>query len=135
VLHHSDELGVRVVVVAFAPLESLVHYQARQRLGSLLVLSDPGRRAYRAFDLGRASILQVWLDPRVWARYLQLVLRGRRPKRAHEDTLQLAGDALIDSDGRVAWIYRSRGPEDRPSIAEIRSALRDLRASREAEHA
>jgi hypothetical protein len=118
-----------VVVIAFAPAESLVGYQHRQRLDHLLVLSDPDRRAYDAFGLGRGSLLRVWLGPRVWLRYpqLQLVLRGRRVEVAHEDTLQLGGDALSDSKGRIARIYRSRGPEDRPSIARIQKARSESR--------
>ena len=127
-LHQIDELEVRLVIVAFAPAESLLGYQRRQRLDDLLVLADPDRRAYAAFGLGRGSVLRVWLDPPVWLRYLQLLARGRRPEAAHEDTLQLGGDALVDSAGRIAWIYRSRGPEDRPSVAEIHAALRDMRA-------
>lgn len=129
-LHHIDELGVRVVVIAFAPPQSLVGYQHRQKLDHLLVLSDPDRRVYDAFGLGRGSLLRVWLDPRVWLRYLQLLLRGRWTGGSvvpREDTLQLGGDALIDAHGRIAWIYRSRGPEDRPTVAEIRSQLRDVR--------
>jgi hypothetical protein len=127
VLHHVDQLEIRVVVVAFAPPESLAGYQHRQRLDHLLVLSDPDRRAYRAFGFGRGTVLRVWLDRRVWVRYAQLLLRGRRPERAHEDTLQLGGDVLLDADGRIAWIFRSRGPEDRPSVAYIQAALNDLR--------
>ena len=124
-LHQIDELGVRIAIIAFASAESLASYQHRQRLDHLLVLSDPHRQAYQAFGLGRGTVLRVWLDPRVWARYLQLLLRGRRPRRAQEkeDTLQLGGDVLIDSHGRIAWIYRSRGPEDRPSVADIRAAI------------
>ncbi len=127
-LNHIDRLGVRVVVVAFAAPESLAGYQQRQRLDHVQVLSDPDRLAYQAFGFGRGTLLRVWLDPRVWARYAQLVLRGRRPEPAHEDTLQLGGDALVSADGQIAWIYRSRGPEDRPSLARIQAALTDLRA-------
>ena len=127
-LHHARELAVRVVIVAFAEPQSLAAYQHRQRLDHLLVLADRDRRAYQAFGFGRGGVLRVWLDPRVWARYLQLMIRGRRPEVAHEDTLQLGGDVLVDSHGRIAWIYRSRGPEDRPSVADIRAALSDRRA-------
>ncbi|MGI9185142.1 MAG: AhpC/TSA family protein [Solirubrobacteraceae bacterium] len=127
-LNHIDQLRVRVVVVAFASRESLAGYQHRQGLDQIQVLTDPDRRAYQAFGLGRGTLLRVWLDPRVWARYVQLILRGHRPEPAHEDTLQLGGDALIGADGRLAWIYRSRGPEDRPSLARIQAALTDLRA-------
>jgi hypothetical protein len=116
-------------VAAFAPPESLAGYQHRQRLDRLLVLSDPNRLAYRAFGFGRGTVLRVWLDPRVWLRYLQLVLRGRRPEAAREDTLQLGGDVLIDANGRIGWIYRSRGPEDRPSIAELEAGLTGLGSS------
>ena len=87
-LHQIDELGIRVVVVAFARAESLVGYQHRHRLDHVLVLSDPDRRAYEAFGLGRGSLRRVWLDPRVWLRYLQLILRGRRPEAAPEDPRQ-----------------------------------------------
>ncbi len=127
-LNDIDQLGVRVVVVAFAARESLAGYQHRQGLDHIQVLSDPDRRAYQAFGFRRGTLLRVWLHPRVWARYAQLVLRGRRPEPAHEDTLQLGGDALISADGRIAWIYRSRGPEDRPSLARIQAPLADLRA-------
>jgi len=113
---------VRVVVIAFAPRESLQGYQQRQHLEHLLVLADPERRAYHAFGLGRGSVARVWLDPRVWIRYVRLILADGRPEAAHEDTLQLGGDALTDTNGRITWIYRSRGPEDRPTIDQIAAA-------------
>ncbi len=122
-LDEADQLRVRIVVVAFGPRESLAHYQHRQRLDQIQVLSDPDRLVYQAFGLGRGTLLRVWFDPRVWVRYAQLVRRGRPPEPAHEDTLQLGGDALVSADGRIAWIYRSRGPEDRPSLARIQAAL------------
>jgi hypothetical protein len=130
VLEHIDELGVRVAVIAFAAPASLAAYQRRLGLDHVLVLSDPELVAYHAFGFGRGSVHRVWLDPRVWRRYVQLIRTGRRPERAHEDTLQLGGDVLVDAGGRVRWIYASRGPEDRPSVAEVRAAL----AGRESPH-
>jgi hypothetical protein len=87
------------------------------------MLSDPEPLTYRALGFERGSVARLWLDPRVWWRYAQLLLRGRRPGRAHEDTLQLGGDALIDAEGRIRWIYASKGPEDRPGVARIRQAI------------
>jgi peroxiredoxin len=122
VLGHKNELGLRVVVVAFAPADSLAGYQQRLGLEDVLILSDPGRRAYGAFGFGRGSFARIWLDPRVWWRYLSLIRRGRRPERVQEDTLQLGGDVLIDASGRIRWVYASRGPDDRPSLAAIQAA-------------
>lgn len=92
------------------------------------VYGDPARASYRAFGLGRASRARVWLDPRVWARYASLIARGRRPKgpQGDEDTLQLGGDAILDADGRLRWIHRSRGPDDRPSVDEIVAVTRKV---------
>lgn len=127
-LGEREALGARVVVVAFAPPEPLAHYQHGLGLGELLVLSDPDRAAYAAFGFERGTFRRVWLDPRVWLRYGSLVARGRRPRPAQEDPLQLGGDVLADAAGRVSWIHRSAGPEDRPSLAAVRAAITALDA-------
>lgn len=122
-LDHRETLRVRVVVVAFAEPDALRRYQDGLGLGGVLVLADPQRSAYSAFGFGRGSVARVWLHPGVWQRYATLLARGRRPTRARQDTLQLGGDVLAGADGRIRWIYRSAGPEDRPSLATVRAAL------------
>lgn len=121
-LKHREDLDVRVVVIAFAEAAALRRYQQGVGLEQHLVLSDPQRLTYEAFGFARGSVARVWLDPRVWWRYTVLLARGLRPRRAEQDTLQLAGEALADADGRIRWIYRSAGPEDRPSLAQLRDA-------------
>lgn len=130
VLSQRERWGVRVVVIAFATLAELAAYQERGGLRDVLVLSDEARATYAAFGLGRGSFARVWLHPAVWARYARLIAAGRRPAPAHQDPLQLGGDALVDATGRVRWIYRSRGPEDRPSVRAVERALGSLTAPR-----
>jgi len=65
----------------------------------------------------------VWLDPRVWRRYASLLARGRRSERTDGDVLQLGGDAVLDAHGRLASIHRSAGPEDRPTVDELVTAV------------
>ncbi len=109
--------------MSFAPAGLLDAY--RRELGvDVELYSDPDRAAYGAFGFGRTSVARAWLHPRVWARYAQLLARGRRPRRPGEDTLQLGGDVVTGADGRVRWVYRSAGPEDRPSLGELVAALR-----------
>jgi hypothetical protein len=122
VLSQREDLGVQVVVVSFAPPATLEVYSSKLGLDGAVLLSDVDRAAYAAFGFERGSTARVWLDPRVWRRYLGLVARGRRPERPDEDTLQLGGDVLV-RDGRVAWVYASAGPEDRPTLDEVRAAL------------
>lgn len=118
----DDELPGRVVVVTFAPPQLLASFEREIGL-PFPVYGDPGRAAYEAFGLGRASVARVWLDPRVWRSYAKLLGRGRRLHRLREDSLQLGGDVVLDAEGRVRWMYRSRGPEDRPSVDELVAAL------------
>jgi alkyl-hydroperoxide reductase/thiol specific antioxidant family protein len=116
------QLGARVVCVSFARAQLLDAY--RRELGIEVELySDPELAAYRAFGFGRASVARAWLHPRVWMRYGQLLARGWRLRPPREDTLQLGGDVVSGADGRVRWVYRSAGPEDRPSLALLTAAV------------
>jgi hypothetical protein len=124
VASRREELPAQIVVVTFAPPPLLARFEAELGLG-LPLLTDRDRVLYAALGFGRGSVARVWLDPRVWARYARLLAGGQRVRRVREDTLQLGGDAIIDAEGRLAWVYRSRGPEDRPSIAALQRALED----------
>jgi len=115
-------LDARIVCVTFAAPPLLRAFARELGLEDVMLLGDPARATYFAFGFERASWARVWLDPRVWARYASLLARGRRPRAPEQDTLQLGGDVVLDAEGRVAWIYRSSGPEDRPALAELRAA-------------
>lgn len=126
VLRHREQLDVQVVVVSFAPPELLERYAERFDLSGAVLLSDDERRAYAAFGFDRASVARAYLDPRVWWSYARLLVRGRRMEHSGQDTLQLGGDVLVGPDGRVAWVHRSQGPEDRPSVAELSAARESM---------
>ena len=109
--------------MSFAIPALLALFERELDLDGVTYLSDPDRALYRALGLGRGSVRRVWLDPRVWRRYLALIARGRRPVApAGADTLQLGGDVVLDAAGAVTWRCASRGPEDRPSFAQVRAA-------------
>jgi AhpC/TSA antioxidant enzyme len=124
VARHRHELPGRIVVVTFATPDLLAGLEAELELG-LEMLADPDRALYAALGLGRGSATRMWLHPRVWRRYATLVVTGARLRRAQGDTLQLSGDAVIDAEGRLSWIHRSEGPEDRPTLERLRRALVD----------
>ncbi len=121
VLDRRSELDLDVIAISFAAPDMLRRYRRHPELAGLRLFTDPQRAAYRAFGFERASVARVWLHPRVWLTYASLIARGRRPEPAHDDTLQLGGDVLV-MDGAVRWIHRSRGPEDRPTVARILAA-------------
>lgn len=113
-----------VVLITFTRPRNLRGF--RHRLGLRYpVLTDESRSTYRAYGLGRGSWRRVW-GLRSMRAYARVLRGGQRPSFPTEDTLQLGGDFIIDSGGRVAYAYRSTGPDDRPAVAELLTALRAL---------
>ena len=92
------------------------------------VLVDLDREAYAAWGLRRSSVAGVWLDPRVWASYARLMLRGERIRALGRDTLQLGGDFVIAPDGHVAYA-RPQQCDDRPPVAVLTRHLVELSTS------
>jgi len=124
VLQHRqriDALGT-VVFVAFDPpvrlRDSLLHGLAVP----YPVLVDRDRSAYRAWGLGRGSLLRIWGDARVWLRYAAEIARGARLRRPGLDTLQLGGDFVVDPTATLAY-SRPQRRDDRPPVAELLRAL------------
>jgi hypothetical protein len=122
VAEHRDVLPGRIIVISFTAPQMLGRFEDELRLG-LEMFADPERAAYDALGFGRGSVGRVWLHPRVWMRYARLLAGGARFRGAQGDTLQLGGDAVLDAEGRLAWIHRSTGPEDRPSVTRLRLEL------------
>jgi len=119
-----DEFGdAAVVLVTFTCPRNLRGF--RRRLGlAYPVLADEDRAVYRAYGLGRGSWRRVWGLGTMRA-YGRLLRAGRRPSVPEGDTLQLGGDFVIDPGGRIAYVYRSTGPADRPSVDDLLTAVRD----------
>ena len=118
----------RVIVVTFAPAALLAAFEREVKLG-LPAYGDPERALYTAIGFGRASWARVWLHPRVVARYAQLIARGRRPEAPRQDPLQLGGDIVVDARQRLTWRHAGKGPDDRPSVQEVRRALQEASGS------
>ena len=125
---HRDALPGRIVVVSFTAPRMLGRFEDELRLG-LEMFADPERALYEALGFGRGSVRRVWLHPRVWMRYARLLAAGARLRAAEGDTLQLGGDAVVDAEGRLTWIHRSTGPEDRPPVTRLRRELVSVRRS------
>ena len=121
-----EELGdAAVVLITFTRQRNLRGYRARLRL-PYPVVSDESRSTYRAYGLGRGRWWRVW-GPETLRTYIRLVRHGSRVRRPTEDTLQLGGDFVVGRDGRLLFVYRSKGPADRPSVDELVAAVRSDR--------
>lgn len=118
----ADLGDAEVALVLFTAPRNLRGYKGRSALPFAVVTSED-RAAYRAYGFRRGSVLRVW-GPKAISAYVGLLRKGRKVERPTEDTLQLGGDVVVDREGRVAYLYRGSGPDDRPPIDELVSAVR-----------
>jgi hypothetical protein len=91
------------------------------------VLGDPGKDAYRALGLGRsgwaAMLVQPFLeDPAgAWRNLREADLAASANPRS--DVRQLGGAVLVDRQGVVRFLHRSRTTTDVPPNAALLAAI------------
>ena len=117
----ADLGDAEVAVVLFTRQRNLRGYRSRF-VAPLTVLTDEDRSLYRAYGLGRGPVWRVF-GPSAVRRELELVARGRRQERPTEDVLQLGGDFVVGRDGKLVYVFRSKSPDDRPSVDELVAAV------------
>ena len=118
--HASDQLNalrVEVKIVVFDDDVMAKMYAAETNLKWPLLL-DSDRQLYTSYGISRGSWLSIY-NPVSIAKYIGLILTGRRPSKPGQDWRQMGGDILIDPQGIVRLHHISRGPHDRPTIQEI----------------
>ena len=123
-----DRLGefgdCAAALITFTRQRNLRGYRNRFQL-PYAVLADEPRATYRAYGLGRGRWWHVWGLATLRA-YARLLRRGVRLERPKEDTSQLGGDFIVDREGRLTYIFRSKGPSDRPSVDELVAVVKRL---------
>jgi peroxiredoxin len=88
------------------------------------VLVDADRHLYVALGLKR-SVSKVWrISSLVY--YAEQKLAGRKllAMLDEDDPLQLGGDFIINSTGKLVFIYQSKTSTDRPSVDSLLNFLR-----------
>lgn len=111
-----------MVVISFEPLEQLCQFAEEESL-PFQILSDAKYEAYKAFGLQEGPMRRLFGLATLWA-YVRGLFQGRWPRMPRANTRQLGGDAVIDAGGKVAFLYRSRDPSDRPAVRILLDAVR-----------
>lgn len=125
----QEELGDRadLAVLAISPARPEQLRFLRDGRGlTMPLLSDPGWTLYRRYGFERGRWWRLLFSPSTWTAALRELRGGGLRGRPTEDVFELGGDALVDRDGVLRWIYRSGHAADRPSPAEILGRARAL---------
>ncbi len=97
----------------------------KETCDSFDVLLDRERNVYQAYELER-SFLRTRNLRTMWT-YVRMKLAGWKSQGSGgDDTSQLGGDFIIDSQGVMRLAYRSYDPTDRPSLEYLLNELKKL---------
>jgi hypothetical protein len=88
-------------------------------------LVDPGAGLHRALGLGRLDARSL-LKPSSYEAHWRALRRGVRQGWLTGDLMQSSGVAVVDSEGRLAYLHRSRRLGDYPPLGDVMAAVSRL---------
>lgn len=116
-----ENAGVRICLVHMVDDAKAAAYFTRYNLGEAARVSDPAKGLYKAFELGRGTISQLF-GPRLWMRGIKAGLIDRHFVGALQgDGLQLPGAFLV-RNGEITRAFRHADAGDRPEYCEVAGA-------------
>lgn len=104
--------GIRPVLVHMSDDGDAQNQFAKYTLDDLSRISDPDQDLYRAFELKRGSLWQLF-GPRVWFQGIRAMFRGNTVGKLQGDGFQMPG-VFIMHKGQVIQSFKHATAGDRP---------------------
>lgn len=113
--------NVRPVLVHQGDADAAAEYLGKYDLADVSRICDRDCRLYRAYDLGRGRVDQLF-GPSVWWRgFVAAIVRRHGVGKLDGDGFQMPG-AFIVRDNRLVRAYRHGTAADRPDLCRLASA-------------
>ncbi len=113
----AQEQGMTIAVVTMSSDESNASMAERFGLGDAHWFSDPDRLAYRALELGRGNLWQLF-GPAVFIRGLIATMQGHRVGQLDGDGFQMPG-AFVLHRGKVIQSFRAPNAAAQPDYEHM----------------
>lgn len=113
--------GVQICLVHMGSDDHAAEFFAAYGMDDVPRISDPGQGLYRAFDLGRGKLRQLF-GPKVIVRGAEAAANGHGIGRLIGDGFQMPGVFLI-RDGQIVRAFRHQTAADRPDYAALACPL------------
>lgn len=121
--HEFEAAGSNVIIISFGKKDGAERWLETSGCSFPMYL-DRERNLYQKFSLPK-SMKQVWTIKSM-THYAEYVRQGRKFFNSEEgdDPHQLGGDFVVNKNGVVRFIYRSKSPMDRPALDDLLAVLR-----------
>lgn len=118
---HVEAAGVKIVLVHMVADDQAASVFATYGLADVPRLSDPNKQLYRAFELRRGTLAQLF-GPHVWLRGIGAGLWQRHGVGwLQGDGFQMPG-AFVVHQGRIVRAFRHADAADRPDYCALAAA-------------
>ena len=123
-----EKAGLAIAVVMQGTPEETAIF-AQTFAPGLLCLSDPERKAYRAYGLERGNLFQTFLNPKVWSAVSKSRKKGYRvePPPPGQDAMQMSGIFIISKEGRIELPFYFDHIADHPPLDLLLSGVLSTR--------
>ena len=114
-----------IVIISFTSSINSVHQWKNETQCSFKIYCDPHRCLYRHFGFPSNAYARVW-NIETLDYYVEQKVSGKKlPTKLdpNDDPNQMGGDVIINRDGHVIWVHRSKSPTDRPSLQQLQGFL------------
>ncbi|MFK7758344.1 MAG: SelL-related redox protein [Phycisphaerales bacterium] len=118
------EQGVEPVIVHMSDDEQARLVMLKYGMETLPRVSDPTQSLYKAFELSRGTIFQLF-GPRVWIGGLMATLRGNIVSGLKGDGFQMPGVFIIQN-GKIVHGHRHRTAAERPDYSTMACGLASM---------
>lgn len=112
-----ERRGTRIALVHMSPAGEFEQLLAGYGLTGVAHISDPRKRVYQAFGLGRGNLLQLF-GPNLWMRGFQAMADGHGVGKLQGDGFQMPGLFVLE-DGKITQRYIHRDAGDRPDYCSF----------------
>lgn len=115
--HQLTANGTQLAFVHMGNLQQGAEMLARYGLTEAHQFSDPKQELYRAFDLKRATLSQVF-GAKVWLRGWDAFTKGHGVGAPIGDPFQMPGVFLLDN-GEIVREFRHQSAADQPDYEQL----------------
>jgi hypothetical protein len=109
-----NQAGVMVAFVHMGEESQVAPLMTEHDLEQIARISDPDRRLYAAFGLGRGGAMAM-IGPKVWACGIKAGLAGHLPRRPIGNVRQMPGVFLV-YQGKMLNGFRASTIADKPDL-------------------